>query len=142
MFFKTLDRLREKSVSQKKNMAFLAAGSLTLIIALFWAVSIPTRFANESGTLANEQGSSFPFSGLADKVKDQWAATRAALPVATSTPATSTIDTLATSTVSDGVEYSSAVLSSSTTATSTKNLQIATPILIGTTSATSGAVVE
>ena len=125
MLFRTLDNLREKPKAVRQRIAFLTAISFTLVIGGIWTLTLPARFADE--TLAQSEGTK-PFAGMFSGFREQFSALRqqasAVVGAVSSTTATTTV-----ATTSDMIDIRTLI------ATSTPPEPQPTPILIGTTSA-------
>jgi hypothetical protein len=129
MFFRLLDTARTKSHEARKRIAFGVAMIVTVLVGGIWTMTLPARFSGDS--LASE--GTKPFAGLVAGFRDQFSFLRQQAGVITSgMPVATTTDT-ATSILID-VE---ALLASTTLDVPPD--PVATPILIGTTSATTSS---
>jgi len=93
-FFATLDRLRQKSPTRRKQVAFMTAASVTGMIALIWVISLPVRF--QAPTVASDTTQATPssFSRMGEAFKDQWASLKMALPTPEITPGATTSESV------------------------------------------------
>jgi hypothetical protein len=126
MLFRTLDNLRQKPKAVRQRVAFLTALSFTLLVGGVWTLTLPARFSG-SETLAQSEGTK-PFAGLWTGFRDQFSTLRQQAGVIVSTMPTTTP---ATTTPSEMIDIRTLI------STSTEPTPAPTPILIGTTSATS-----
>ena len=124
MLFRTLDNLRQKPKAVRQRVAFLTAASFTLLVGGIWTLTLPAKFTS-SELLAQSEGTK-PFAGLWTGFRDQFSNLRQQAGAIVSTMPTSTP---ATTTPSEMIDIRSLI------STSTEPTPAPTPILIGTTSA-------
>ncbi|MFN3692967.1 MAG: hypothetical protein ACK4SL_02600 [Candidatus Paceibacteria bacterium] len=115
--------MRQKPKAVRQRVAFLTALSFTLLVGGVWTLTLPARFSSTEA-LAQSEGTK-PFAGLWTGFRDQFSNLRQQAGAIVSTMPTTTPAT----TSPEMIDIRTLI------STSTEPTPVPTPILIGTTSA-------